>query len=282
MRLGLMKGVVDRQVLVNYRVQPEAARRLLPAPFRPRLFRGAALAQLCLLRLRRVRPAFLPAAMGCTSENAAVRIVAEWDSPRGPGAGYFLLRRETSSRMDAYLNGRVLPGAPHFARFRVQESLDRVRIEAVASDRAGRIALSASLTPEMPTASVFRSRQEAVDFLWTHQACYTPLVRPGTFEGIDFHTSSLQAYPLAVDDVACHYLEDRRNVPADAIVFDSALLFRNLSQEWTPCERLRAIESEGGELAPAGACRFTDSLRVESPDLMKQVGGKANAASQHA
>ena len=35
MMIPTLQGVLDRQILVNYRVDPEVLARLVPAPFRP-------------------------------------------------------------------------------------------------------------------------------------------------------------------------------------------------------------------------------------------------------
>ena len=36
MRIPVIQGVIDRRILINYRVQPDVLARHLPAPFRPR------------------------------------------------------------------------------------------------------------------------------------------------------------------------------------------------------------------------------------------------------
>ena len=61
MRIPVIQGVIRRRLLVNYRVSPEAIARILPAPFRPKLQRGYAIAGICLIRLEQIRPRWLPA-----------------------------------------------------------------------------------------------------------------------------------------------------------------------------------------------------------------------------
>ena len=51
MRLPNLEGLVERRLLVNYRVDPEVATRLLPSPFRLQLVNGWAVAGICLIRL---------------------------------------------------------------------------------------------------------------------------------------------------------------------------------------------------------------------------------------
>ena len=40
MRLPVVRGVIDRRILVNYRVDPDVVARTLSSPFRPKLHRG--------------------------------------------------------------------------------------------------------------------------------------------------------------------------------------------------------------------------------------------------
>ena len=71
MRLPIMRGVIDRRILVNYRVDPDVLAPLLPSPFRPKLVRGAALVGICLIRLKQLRPAFLPSSLRIDTESCS-------------------------------------------------------------------------------------------------------------------------------------------------------------------------------------------------------------------
>jgi uncharacterized protein YqjF (DUF2071 family) len=67
MRIPVMAATVERRLLLNYRVDPAVVAPLLPAPLRPRLAGGAAVAGVCLIRLGDLRPAGLPVAVGVPS-----------------------------------------------------------------------------------------------------------------------------------------------------------------------------------------------------------------------
>src|SRR5476651_2639127 len=79
MRIPVIRGIIDRRILVNYRVEPDILARLLPRRFRPKLVNGSGMAGVCLIRLKHIRPRFLPSFLGISSENAAHRIAVEWD-----------------------------------------------------------------------------------------------------------------------------------------------------------------------------------------------------------
>src|SRR5262245_6072607 len=98
MRIPTIKGLIDRRILVNYRADPDVLKALLPLPFRPKLVNGFGMAGVCLIRLKHIRPSYLPSIFGISSENAAHRIAVEWDQDDELCEGVFIPRRDTSSR----------------------------------------------------------------------------------------------------------------------------------------------------------------------------------------
>src|SRR5258708_1017358 len=110
MRLPTICGVIDRRILVNYRVDPNLLTAILPRPFRPQAIHGFGMAGICLIRLREVRPRGFPSWMGLASENAAHRIAVEWDDGDQLRHGVYVVRRDTNSRLNALAGGRIFPG----------------------------------------------------------------------------------------------------------------------------------------------------------------------------
>src|SRR5690242_8636498 len=118
-----IRSVVERRLLVNYRVDAEYAVRQLPPGFRPQLVNGYAVAGICLLRVGQVRPSVLGFGdWGLCSENAAHRYAVEWDSPSGPTTGVYIARRDSGSVLNVLAGGRVFPGAHGRATFDVTET----------------------------------------------------------------------------------------------------------------------------------------------------------------
>ena len=91
MKAPALAAVMERRILVNYRVDPDLLGSYLPVPFRPVLLGGHGVAGVCLIRLGRIRPAGLPAAR-LRSENAAHRAAVCWDAPDGPVTSIWTLR----------------------------------------------------------------------------------------------------------------------------------------------------------------------------------------------
>lgn len=95
MKIPTITGVIDRRILINYRVDKEVLRKYLPHPFRPKLVHNAGMAGICLIRLKEIRPKGIPAAMGVSSENGAHRIAVEWTENGMVKEGVFIPRRDT-------------------------------------------------------------------------------------------------------------------------------------------------------------------------------------------
>jgi uncharacterized protein YqjF (DUF2071 family) len=58
MRVGVptIEGVIDRRILVNFRIDPSSVAALLPSPLQPLLVDGHAIGGICLIRLKDIRP----------------------------------------------------------------------------------------------------------------------------------------------------------------------------------------------------------------------------------
>ena len=148
-----LDGVIDRRLLLNFRVDPDVARRIVPAPFRPNLSRGVAIAGICVIRLTQLRPRGLPRATGIRTESAAHRFAVEWDADHGLGHGVYIPRRDTDSRLGVLLGGRLFPGVHHRASFHVREREGRYDIDLMSADRTTNVSVRAREQRLLPTTS---------------------------------------------------------------------------------------------------------------------------------
>jgi len=65
-----VRGVVDRRILVNYRVPAGSLAEALPEPFRPKEAEdGCGPGSVCIMRMKNERPRLLPSALGATVES---------------------------------------------------------------------------------------------------------------------------------------------------------------------------------------------------------------------
>ena len=131
-----VRGVIERRLLINFRVAPDALARLLPHPFRPKLVRDHGMAGICLIRTRDLRLAGLPAWLGVSSENAAHRIAVEWDENGRCCEGVFIPRRDTDLWLNHVAGGRMFPGEHHLADFAVMEDGHHFEIAYLSRNHA--------------------------------------------------------------------------------------------------------------------------------------------------
>lgn len=232
MRIPVVRGVIERRILANYRVRPEALTRVLPPPFRPKTIRGWGIAGICLIRLRDVRPRGMPAFVGLSSENAAHRIAVEWDRDGLTHEGVFIPRRDTSSRLNTLLGGRLFPGEHHAARFRVQEGDGCFSVAIDAEDGGMHAAIVGKVAERLPESSIFETLDEASAFFERGSLGYSVTGRDGEYDGLELKTFRWAMQPLEVDRVESSFFDDATRFPPGMAEFDSALLMQDVEHEW--------------------------------------------------
>ena len=245
MRLPTIQGVIDRRILVNYRVEPEVAARLLPRPFRPKLANGYAVAGICLIRLKQIRPALVPAPWGIGSENAAHRFAVEWDHEGRRQEGAFIPRRDSSSRLNALVGGRLFPGEHHRARFDVREADDALNVAFESDDGVTRVSVAARAVEALPASSCFTSLDEASRFFEGGALGYSATRDPERFDGLELRCKTWSVRPLAVEAVRSSYFDDPARFPPGSATFDCALLMRDVAHEWHTREDVCCAQAAG-------------------------------------
>lgn len=227
--LPTIRGVIDRRILVNYRVAPDALDGVLPETFRPQTVDGYGIGGICLIRLQDLRPQWIPSRLGMTSENAAHRIAIEWDEDTERHSGVYVPRRDTNSRLNTLLGGRIFPGVHYHAAFEVDESDGRYDVSMTSDDGETRVQVAGTPTDSLPDGSVFQSVAEASTFFERGSLGYSPNERTNEFEALELNTFEWDVTPLAVESVSSSYFD---SFPDDAVAFDHALLMQDIAHEW--------------------------------------------------
>ena len=238
MRIPVIRGIIDRRILVNYRVDPKVLEKILPAPFRPKLVNGAGMAGVCLIRLKRIRPRYLPSFIGISSENAAHRIAVEWEQDGQQREGVFIPRRDTSSRLNTLVGGKLFPGVHHHATFRVQEKDDSYRLVLDSDDRQTHVLVEGRASAELPKNSIFHSVHDASEFFSKGSLGYSMTAQPGKFDGLELRSFNWKVFPLAVNKIESSFFENQTMFPLGSVQFDCALLMRGIDHEWLGRESL--------------------------------------------
>ncbi|MER5885487.1 DUF2071 domain-containing protein [Streptomyces sp. NPDC001941] len=229
-----LASVVERRMLVNYRVDPDAVAPLLPGPLRPQLVRGHAVAGICLLRLGAVRPAWAPAALGLRSENAAHRVAVEWDGPDGVESGVYIPRRDTASRVNRWAGGRVFPGEHGHADFTVDEGPDALRVAFATRDGDTRVDVTAEIAERLEGSELFAGLDEASAFFRTGSKGYSATASGTHVDGMELHTDQWRIEPGRVLSAYSSYFDDPDRFPPGSAHLDSVLVMRNVPVHWRP------------------------------------------------
>ncbi len=230
MKIPTIKGIIDRRILVNYTVEADVAMSVVPKPFRPKLINGKAIAGICLIRLKQVRPKGFPAFTGMGSENGAHRFAVDWVEIGLLKEGVFIPRRDTSSWFNTLTGGRVFPGKHVHARFDVEEKAGNYHVAFKSADGTT-ISVDAKLTDELNKDSVFKDVDSASAFFKTGSTGYSP--GNNKYEGLLLNTYKWEVKPLDVLKVKSSYFENEKLFPKGSVAFDNALLMTNIEHEWS-------------------------------------------------
>lgn len=238
MQFPKMRGVIDRRILVNFQIDKDVLARVLPPPFQPKLVGGVGIGGICLIRLKQIRPQPLPAFLGVSSENAAHRIAVEWKANGIYNEGVYIPRRDTSSRLNTLVGGRLFPGVHHHATFDVEERPDQLNVGLTSDDGETYLRVRARPARQLPAGSAFSALDEASCFFEQGSLGYSDTGRIGQYDGLELRTLKWELSPLAVDEVESSFFSDRRRFPRETVTFDCALLMRGIEHEWHSREPL--------------------------------------------
>jgi hypothetical protein len=248
MRIPVIRGTIDRRILANFRVNADVLAQILPAPFRPKLAGGYAIAGICLIRLKSIRPRFLTLPFGIASENAAHRIAVEWEIDGRRYEGVYIPRRDTSSRLNAWAGGRLFPGLHHHASFVVHESVGGYSVAFQSDDGQTKAIVSGRVAEHLPKSSVFRSLTEASSFFEKGSLGYSVTKVSGLYDGLELRCENWNVEPLQIDQIESSYFENQSLFPKGSVEFDCALLMRGINHEWHGREDLCCNAQNGAEL----------------------------------
>ena len=229
MKLPAIHGFIDRRILVNFTADPDVVSKIIPAPFRPKIYKGKAIVGICLIRLKHIKPKGLPAFMGIGSENGAHRIAVEWEEDGIINEGVYIPRRDTSLRFNALVGGKLFPGKHHLATFDVKEDGGNYHIAFTSSD-ATTISIDAKETGQLPSASIFKTLENASAFFEKGAVGYSP--NGNKYEGLKLQVYTWQMKPLEVTHVRSSFFENESIFTKGSLQFDNALLMTKVEHEW--------------------------------------------------
>ncbi len=237
MKIPTIQGIIDRRILINYQVDKEAIISFLPEKFSPILIQDKAIAGICLIRLKQIRPKGMPKELGIGSENGAHRIAVTWQENGKTKKGVFIPRRDTSNQLNAIAGGRIFPGVHHLSEFKVKEENGSYHIEFKNEDGT-HLNINANETKEWNSTSVFKDIEEASAFFKEGAVGYSPRRINNTFDGLELLTKKWEVAPLKVSNVFSSFFEDATLFPKGSVKFDNAILMKNIEHEWRSVNKM--------------------------------------------
>lgn len=209
---------------------------MLPAPFKPKIYRGKAIAGICLIRLKKIRPKGFPGLISISSENGAHRIAVQWKENGAVRDGVFIPRRDTSSRINNLVGCRIFPGRHHYAHFDVKEENGHYHVAFQSADGTT-IAIDADKADHFAPNSIFENIENASKFFECGSTGYSP--SGDKFEGLSLKTAKWAVQPLDVLNVQSSFFENEAMFPKGSVQFDNALLMTLIMHEWHALGRLK-------------------------------------------
>lgn len=232
MFLDSIHGTIDRRILLNYRIDPSTLQKVIPAQFRPKLYRGYGIGGVCMIRFRGLRPRYVPSWLGINSENAAHRIAVEWEEDGATREGVFIPRRDTGSAFNKAFGGRAFPGIFEKSRFLSEDSGESFGLKIVLEDGSNQIEFAGRVSTALPETSIFPSTEDAANFFALGATGYSATHDTNHFHGMELRCLSWNIHPLAIERAHSAFYDDRAVFPEGTIALDSALVMRNIEHEW--------------------------------------------------
>ncbi|SFI26055.1 DUF2071 domain-containing protein [Halpernia frigidisoli] len=228
-KIPTIHGFIDRRILINYTADPEVVKKIIPHPFRPKLYKNKAIVGICLIRLKNIKPKGLPDFLGINSENAAHRIAVEWDENGKTKSGIYIPRRDTSLKLNTLAGGRIFPGKHHFANFNVLQKDNSYHVAFKSSDET-EISVDAQETNLFPNDSIFNNLENASKFFEEGDLGFSP--NKEKLEGLRLKVYNWKATSLKVSNVKSSFFYNEEIFPKGSVNFDHALLMKNIEHEW--------------------------------------------------
>jgi len=224
-----IRGVIERRILVNYRVDLGKLDTVLPEPFKGREVgeSGKGIGSICLMRLGDARVRFAPEAFGFSVETATHRISAVRNKNGGTEDCVYVPQRVVSSRFCASMGERLLPAELECGDFRVEERNGVCRIRVDCGDEFAGVEIKEKEGGEIEDGSVFESAGSAAEFFCEAGMRYSP--SGDRYEGVELCPREWEMESVEVTGSRSSFFER-----LDGAELDSAFRMEGIEHEWRP------------------------------------------------
>lgn len=250
--LPVLKGLIARRVLLNFRADPQVVQKLLPRPFVAQVHRGCAVVGVCLIRLEELRPKWFPAQVGLASENMAHRVAVLYPSDGAMLPGVFVWRRATDQRLVQLLGGRLFPGVHDAARFFTQEDENSISMDATSRQGLPQVSFSASVSKVRQPTSLFKTLDEASEFFRQGDCGFSCSLKGDSVEGMQLRTLKWSLTPMVVHHSKSSFYSDTSRFPEGSVEFDCGLMMRGVPHEWHEIPDVPRLSATSGPSSAIG------------------------------
>ncbi len=223
----------DCRLVVFYRIQPATTQLELPAGAELGRVNGWAIGGIAVVRRQAVR--LLPRRL-CASVTAThfLHVLCRQDQQCETGA--LVLRRDTSSRIQAWLGRGGPRRRGHHARFQLVSLPGRVTARWDSDDRHVHVAIDAEPEPHLTPNSMFGSKAQLLQLLRDDLRGLRLVPPPQRLGRTRAAACESQLVPLHVTRLESSVFEDATLFPEGAAVFDSAFCLREEELVWSQAE----------------------------------------------
>ncbi len=150
----------------------------------------------------------------------------------------FIPRRDTSSWINTLVGGRLFPGRHFHAKFDVKEKPGQYHIAFTSSDGTS-ITVDATDTERLTEDSIFPDLPVAAAFFERGTIGYSPNGKK--YDGLALSTQQWKVTPLAIQYIQSSFFENEAVFPKGSVVFDNALLMKEIKHEWRSVNGIKCI-----------------------------------------
>lgn len=234
-----IRGVIERRILVNYRVDVGTLDAVLPEPFRGREVgeSGKGIGSVCLMRVGDARLRFAPSGFGASVETATHRISAEREKNGETENCVYVPRRDVSSGLFAAVGERLLPAELNRGNFRVVERDGVCRIRVNCGDEFAGVEVRETESGETDHDSVFDSTESAAKFFCEAGMRYSP--SGDRYDSVELCPREWGMKPVEVGEARSSLFES-----LEGAELDSAFKMEDIEHEWRPRRSVPTTSTE--------------------------------------
>ncbi|NQZ58950.1 MAG: DUF2071 domain-containing protein [Lentisphaeraceae bacterium] len=226
MNFSDMRDNIQKQILINYRINPDALNSFLPESLQPYILKKWAHVGICLLSSKSINIEWLPHWIHNNSWNVAHYFIVSKDG----NPACYIPRNDTSSYLNLLTGTRIFAGSTKMAEIEVSDDQHQLNIQVKSKDKKISIDYHGIRCQNLPSSSVFTNLREATEF-FNHEKCqYSHKLKSYSSKGPS--TTDQDWSVSALSTSTCFSTLFENIFPAGSYEFDHAICMENTRTDW--------------------------------------------------